>query len=165
VAATETAAAAINASQATSQAVTATAAWQMLDADQDGLTNIQEIQNTTDINNPDTDADGLKDGEELTVWSTYPLTPDSDGDGLKDGEEIQRGTHPLKRDTDGDGLDDGSDPDPVHFPTATLIPTHIYSTAIFNPNHQFHLKSSRRPGVSISNNRQHLPLAPILPIH
>ena len=123
VAATETAAAAINAGQATSQAVTATAVWQMLDTDQDGLTNIQEIQNTTDINNPDTDADGLKDGEELTIWSTYPLTPDSDGDGLKDGEEIQRGTHPLKRDTDGDGLDDGSDPDPVHFPTATLIPT------------------------------------------
>jgi hypothetical protein len=46
------------------------------------------------------------------------LDPDSDGDGLGDGEELEKGddgfiTDPANPDTDGDGVKDGDDPKPL----------------------------------------------------
>lgn len=79
------------------------------DDDGDGLTNNEEAQIGTDPQNPDTDADGINDGDEVRVWRTNPLNPDTDGDLLREGEEIQRGTDPLNPDTDGDGLIDGEE--------------------------------------------------------
>ncbi len=89
---------------------------------------------TTDPNNPDTDGDGLRDGDEDadgngrvtntiggtgTVGSgeTDPNNPDTDGDGLQDGEEVNgtgasQGvgtTDPLDTDTDDGGVDDGTE--------------------------------------------------------
>ncbi|MCF6239693.1 MAG: hypothetical protein L3J79_12980, partial [Candidatus Marinimicrobia bacterium] len=55
----------------------------------------------------DTDGDGLVDSEELYVYLTDPDNPDSDADGLSDGDEIQAQTNPNAPDTDGDGLPDG----------------------------------------------------------
>jgi hypothetical protein len=77
------------------------------DPDHDGLTNLEEYQNGTDPNNPDTDGDGISDGDEVHKYHTNPLNPDSDGDGLSDGDEIRLGTNPLNPDTDGDGIPDG----------------------------------------------------------
>src|SRR5713101_2814930 len=54
------------------------------DPDQDGLTNLEEYQHGTDPNNPDTDGDGLSDGDEVHKYHTDPLNPDTDGDGLTD---------------------------------------------------------------------------------
>ena len=65
------------------------------DPDHDGLTNLQEFQNGTDPHNPDTDGDGLTDGDEVFKYHTNPLLPDTDGDGIPDGVEIQTGTDPL----------------------------------------------------------------------
>ncbi|GIV51966.1 MAG: hypothetical protein KatS3mg038_2487 [Candidatus Kapaibacterium sp.] len=80
------------------------------DSDNDGLTDLEEEQLGTDPYNPDTDGDGLKDGEEVKVYRTDPKNPDTDGDGLKDGAEVkQYKTDPLKADTDGDGLKDGEE--------------------------------------------------------
>jgi outer membrane protein OmpA-like peptidoglycan-associated protein len=80
------------------------------DNDNDGLTNGQEKALGTDRNNPDTDGDGLKDGEEVNRYKTAPLNPDTDNDGLKDGEEVNRyKTDPLNPDTDRDGLKDGEE--------------------------------------------------------
>ena len=69
-----------------------------------------------DPNNPDSDGDGLRDGEEdrngdgrLNVGETDPTTPDTDCDGLDDLVEIQTGTSPTDPDTDSDGIDDGRD--------------------------------------------------------
>ena len=77
------------------------------DRDYDGLSNREERrQYRTDPDNPDTDGDGLRDGEEIT-HGTSPLFADTDGDGVTDGEELRRwGTDPLRKDTDGDGLGD-----------------------------------------------------------
>jgi hypothetical protein len=77
------------------------------DRDFDGLSNRDErLVYKTDPDNPDTDGDGLRDGEEIAL-GTSPLFPDTDGDGLTDGEEVRRwGTDPLRKDTDGDGLTD-----------------------------------------------------------
>ena len=62
----------------------------------------------TDPDNPDTDGDGLNDGDELNQFNTDPTLPDTDGDGLNDGEETyQYYTDPTLRDSDGDGFGDG----------------------------------------------------------
>jgi outer membrane protein OmpA-like peptidoglycan-associated protein len=80
------------------------------DTDRDGLTDDYEDQIGTDPNNPDTDGDGLKDGEEVNAYKTDPKNPDTDGDGLKDGEEVKTySTNPLNPDTDGDQLLDGEE--------------------------------------------------------
>lgn len=67
----------------------------MEDPDHDGLTNLQEYQQGTDPHNPDTDGDGLKDGDEVNKYHTNPLLADTDGDGIPDGVEIATGTDPL----------------------------------------------------------------------
>lgn len=80
------------------------------DPDKDGLTNDEEKQFGTDKNNPDSDGDGLKDGEEIKTTYTQPGKPDTDGDGLSDGDEVRNTkTNPVKADTDGDGLSDGAE--------------------------------------------------------
>ena len=97
-----------------------------LDLDADGLSNLGEYLHGTDPRTPDTDRDGLTDGQEVVegfhgvlldgiymtravdpVYHTDPSEPDTDGDGLKDGEEVlvylSNASNP---DTDGDGLGD-----------------------------------------------------------
>jgi len=80
------------------------------DKDGDGLTKREEQEIGTDPNNPDSDADGLQDGEEVRVYITDALNPDSDADALKDGAEVKtHATDPLKADTDTDLLSDGDE--------------------------------------------------------
>ncbi len=80
------------------------------DLDCDGLTNAEEIALGTDPNDPDSDADGLLDGEEVNTHGTDPNDPDSDADGLLDGDEVNtHGTDPLNPDTDSDGVSDGDE--------------------------------------------------------
>lgn len=66
---------------------------------------------------PDTDGDGLSDGDEIIHYGSSPVNPDSDYDGLSDYAEVMvYKTNPADPDTDGDGfadaqeLADGSDP-------------------------------------------------------
>ena len=42
-----------------------------------------------------------------------PLNPDSDSDGLSDGEEVALGTNACDPDTDGDSVPDSIDPTPL----------------------------------------------------
>ncbi|HYM21197.1 MAG TPA: hypothetical protein VEW28_09390 [Candidatus Kapabacteria bacterium] len=77
------------------------------DPDDDGLSNAEEHLYGTNPHDPDSDHDGLNDGDEVKVYHTNPLNPDTDGDGLSDGDEVHiYHTDPLKADTDGDGLSD-----------------------------------------------------------
>jgi eukaryotic-like serine/threonine-protein kinase len=92
------------------------------DEDNDGLSLSKELEYGTDPKNPDTDGDGLLDGEEVYKYGTNPTMWDTDGDNISDGEEIERGLNPLNPDTDGDGLPDNIDPDPNQRPTATPRP-------------------------------------------
>ena len=66
------------------------------------------LLNPTDPLDPDTDGDGLNDGDEVNTFSTDPLNEDSDDDGLSDGQEVSAGLDPLVSnvglDTDSDGL-------------------------------------------------------------
>jgi hypothetical protein len=65
------------------------------DNDQDGLTDEEEKILGTDINNIDTDGDGLFDREEVKVYKTNPLVADTDGDGYSDGDEVKNGYNPT----------------------------------------------------------------------
>lgn len=80
------------------------------DPDLDTLSNLQEFAANTDPRTPDTDNDGLPDGEEVRLHNTNPTLPDSDGDDLTDGMEVKTTrTNPLVADTDGDSLTDGDE--------------------------------------------------------
>ncbi len=83
----------------------------------------------TDPNNPDTDGDGLLDGQEVDIYgevglwlgefNTEAMNPDTDGDGLLDGQEVDtNGVYPWlgeyntsasNPDMDNDGLLDGEE--------------------------------------------------------
>ncbi|MBU5673998.1 DUF3289 family protein [Paenibacillus brevis] len=65
------------------------------DKDNDGLGNLAELAHGTSLVNPDTDGDGLMDGEEVNTYMTDPLKADTDGDGLSDGWEVKIGSDPL----------------------------------------------------------------------
>jgi len=65
------------------------------DPDHDGLTNAQEYKLGTDPNNPDSDQDGLADGDEVNIFGTDPLNSHtaknpkySDGDFIKGGYDM-----------------------------------------------------------------------------
>ncbi len=102
------------------------------DSDLDGLSNAQEQTLLTDPNNPDTDADGLNDGDEVLIHLTDPRNRDTDRDILLDGDEVNiYRTDPRNPDTDGDGIPDGVEvaqgtdplvPNPATA-TSTLLPT------------------------------------------
>ena len=59
------------------------------DYDGDKLTNIEEKNLGTMMNEKDTDFDGLSDYEEVKVYNTNPLEVDTDNDGLSDYEEVE----------------------------------------------------------------------------
>lgn len=97
-----------------------------IDVDRDCVNNDAEVdQFGTDPNNPDSDADGVFDGDELNGIlifpffaspPTNPLDSDTDGDNLSDGLEIELSLpnfdtnifpqrfDPTLPDTDGDGI-------------------------------------------------------------
>ncbi|MBI3195072.1 MAG: OmpA family protein, partial [Ignavibacteriae bacterium] len=77
----------------------------LADPDGDGLTNNLEKELGTDKKNPDTDSDGLKDGDEVNTYLTDPKKADTDGDTFSDADEVKKYlTNPNKPDTDDDGL-------------------------------------------------------------
>jgi parallel beta-helix repeat protein len=65
------------------------------DSDNDSLSNIEEYNNNTNPLEPDTDSDGLFDGQEILEYYTNPTNADTDNDTYSDGEEILAGTDPL----------------------------------------------------------------------
>ncbi len=82
-----------------------------VDSDADGLRDAEEVLRGTDPLNPDTDGGGDLDGAEVAA-GTDPLDPgddDPDGDGLTNDQEAVAGTDPAIADTDGGGVDDGTE--------------------------------------------------------
>jgi len=107
----------------------------VVDTDGDGLSDDDETVYGTDPMNPDTDADALSDGAEVTLAGMgscpSPLVADSDGDSLADGVEVGSiGTSPCHVDTDGDGVPDGFDPNPLVPGAVTdIVATILYQFA------------------------------------
>ena len=83
------------------------------DWDGDGLTNAEEADAGTNMNNADSDSDGLPDGWEvangLNPTNGGDGNADPDGDGLTNAQEYAKGTNPNNADTDGDGKSDSND--------------------------------------------------------
>lgn len=103
------------------------------DVDNDNLNFLEEQSNGTDPTNPDTDDDGLLDGQEVKQHGTNPLNRDSDGDLLLDGEEVELACFsPNNADTNGDGIDDFAESNNPNFvcgeiptPTPTELPPEL----------------------------------------
>ncbi len=79
------------------------------DPDNDGLSNLIELQLGTKCLAEDTDGDGLFDGDEVSVYLTNPLNWDTDEEGLSDAQEIELKFNPIQKDTDGDGINDNQE--------------------------------------------------------
>jgi hypothetical protein len=77
------------------------------DFDGDGLINIWECHYGANPFNKDSDADGLTDYDEVSVYGSDPVRTDSDDDGLPDVLEVKYEMEPKKPDTLGDGILDG----------------------------------------------------------
>jgi hypothetical protein len=74
------------------------------DLDADNYADALEWSLGLDSRNPDTDGDGVADGDEINIYRTEPSVPDTDGDGRSDGEELfVVGTDPLTWDSNGVG--------------------------------------------------------------
>jgi hypothetical protein len=58
------------------------------DQDADNASDELEPGLGLDPTNPDTDGDGVADGDEPNLYGTDPLNGDTDGDGASDGEEL-----------------------------------------------------------------------------
>lgn len=110
------------------------------DSDFDGLANLEEVRENTDLADRDSDGDGIFDGEEVLSGAdgfvTSPLRRDTDRDQMWDGWEVRFGFDPTSpddanADADGDGLTNleeflrGSDPrngDAVSPAVAQVLP-------------------------------------------
>lgn len=84
-----------------------------IDTDGDGLpddvetntgTFASEADTGTDPNNPDSDGDGLRDGEEVTNHKSNPNQSDTDADGFLDGFEVKTGFDPALKTSTPDTL-------------------------------------------------------------
>ena len=69
-------------------AVTDTTVATPADLDADNLADAMEWDLGLDPNTPDTDGDGVADGDEINIYGTSPTLFDTDGDGASDGEEL-----------------------------------------------------------------------------
>ena len=114
------------------------------DTDGDGLVDQVETRtgtydsatNTgTNPSNPDSDNDGLKDGEEVITYGTNPLLTDTDGDGFSDKTEILAETDPNNATAFPDN----------QAPVITLIGA--------NPLEVFKGTTFSDPGATVTDNR------------
>jgi hypothetical protein len=58
------------------------------DTDADNYLDAAELEIGLDPSDPDSDDDGVADGDEANIYFTDPFTADTDGDGASDGEEL-----------------------------------------------------------------------------
>lgn len=95
------------------------------DQDGDGLTDAQETAAGTSPTDPDSDNDGINDGDEINIWGTNPLSNNSDGDFIEDGWEPAMGMDPAVNDGVGDiaGVYFTSFEDDTQFPAGPIADT------------------------------------------
>ena len=67
-----------------------------VDTDEDGLTDEEEDELLSDSDNPDSDSDGLADGDEVNYFTTDPTKADTDDDSYLDTGELQNGYSPVR---------------------------------------------------------------------
>ena len=69
------------------------------DPDRDGLSNKEEFDNGTDPNNPDSDSDGLADGDEHHIFKSDPLISRTFRDGQYNDSDFIKGGYDIQSNT------------------------------------------------------------------
>jgi hypothetical protein len=69
------------------------------DPDRDGYTNKEEYTTGTDPNNPDSDGDGIADGDEAHVFSSDPLISRTYRDGQYNDADFVKGSYDIQTNT------------------------------------------------------------------
>ncbi|OGH73891.1 MAG: hypothetical protein A3C90_03345 [Candidatus Magasanikbacteria bacterium RIFCSPHIGHO2_02_FULL_51_14] len=75
---------------------------------------------TTRLQQIDTDQDGLNDYEEMNFYGTSAYLPDTDSDGIEDKTEIEEGTDPLCPESEQCPLQTETPPSPTTTPITGL---------------------------------------------
>ena len=103
------------------------------DLDSDGLTNREEFTASSYADNPDSDADGLTDAQEVKTFHTNPVNSDSDGDDVADGWEVNNSLNPLDPDDRDQDLDGDSIPNHMEFLAGTDPTNALSLPAMYSP--------------------------------
>jgi hypothetical protein len=141
------------AAETTEPVATDTAIATESDLDADNYADALEWDLGLDPNNPDTDADGVADGDEITIYGTEATVADTDGDGVLDGEELFGSlTDPLVwNDPSTDESTLGPTGDASAAPgnvTRNGIP--VSGTALLGPDGKYSVTENSPPVVSVS---------------
>ena len=68
------------------------------------VSNLQQIKKDLTLLDPDEDKDGLPAYKEILVYETSDNNPDSDNDGINDGQEVANGSNPKDNTSPGANL-------------------------------------------------------------
>jgi len=118
-----------------------------------------EVQQLKDIEDPDTDGDGIRDRFETGTGTyvspedtgTRASNSDSDGDGLSDGQEVSFYlSNPNIIDTDGDGFGDGFEVSTGFSPTSATSTPEALSTALQAIEYRFNAASGVNYRIEVS---------------
>jgi Bacterial TSP3 repeat len=132
------------------------------DADQDGLSNLEEYRHGTDPNVADSDHDGMLDGWEvvhgLNPSNSADAALDADGDGLNNLQEYQLGMDPRNPDTDHDGLSDGVEVNTSHCEQTISVVVSVSDLHLDDDGWTLNLRGVYRDNGQLVTNATPLPI-------
>ena len=118
--------------------INATPSDKKIDTDDDGLYDSVELVLGTDVNNSDSDFDGLNDYNESVNHLTDPMKPDTNNDGIADYNEIYQ----IPEDLDNDNITNAWDPDNDDDGVSDKVDLSPFSKTDLNDHFDFNIKTN-----------------------
>ncbi len=108
------------------------------DPDRDGLTNLREQQLTSDPNNPDSDQDGLSDGDEINIFQSSPTSSHTGDNPKYNDADFIKGAYDITTNKLMDAnkiaeISEKMKSNGLHQPTLTTLQNALLSIYNFTP--------------------------------